>query len=591
MTPAIRSMLNSVNIMISGFEKINKASGNCINAAEISAARAELANAETSFIEIENAIEKATNSQDRFNQSISAGTNSANMLKSVVAKIGTAIGIKKLVGISDEFVSATARLNLMNDGLQTTQELQNRIFASAQRSRAVYSDTVSTISRLGILAGKAFTSNNEVIAFAELMNKNFIVGGASATEQASAMYQLTQAMASGRLQGDEYRSIIENAPLLAKSIEDYMINVQKAEGTMKDWASEGLLTANVIKAALFNSADEIEERFANMPMTWSQVWTIAMNRAIMASQPLLEGINYLAQNWGTLEPIIVGVAGAIGIYSLAMGVQTAATWAAVDAAKVFFLTMLQNPLFWVAMGIGVVIAVIYKWIQSVGGAKIAWMVFTNHLMNGYDAMLLGAIKFKNGFLQELGNLKIFGLNILDSFINESISAVNELIRFVNKVPGVSVPVIGYASEMAHQAAMKLDANIKERDDRLKISEMENRIAKAYRQREIDNAKISASTNEAYSLDYSAFEPVLESIKDNTGRTADSLEISEEDVKYLRDIAEREVINRFTTAEIKVDFKNEATINSSLDIDGVMNTFTEKLREAIYTEAEEVHMVV
>lgn len=198
----------------------------------------------------------------------------------------------------------------------------------------------------------------------ELVNKNFVVGGASATEQASAMYQLTQAMGSGRLQGDEYRSIIENAPLLAKSIEDYMHNVRGATGSMKEWAAEGLLTADVIKAAVFNSATEVEERFKQMPMTWSQVWTTAQNVATKALDPVLRKINelandkrvqgtvsgllnafavvanilftvfslvcsvyyFIADNWSMISPIIYGIGAALLFYLAATkGVALAQT--------------------------------------------------------------------------------------------------------------------------------------------------------------------------------------------------------------------------------------------------------------------------
>jgi tape measure domain-containing protein len=183
------------------------------------------------------------------------GAANGNKLLSSIKKMAAAyISVRaatEVLGLSDAMSLAESRLSLIVDDGGSVQELENKIYASAQRSRANYQDTINTVSKLGLLAGKAFSGNDEIIAFQELMNKNFIIGGASAQEQASAMYQLTQAMASGRLQGDEYRSIIENAPLLAKAIEDYMVNVQGVEGTMKDWASEGMLTADVIKAALF----------------------------------------------------------------------------------------------------------------------------------------------------------------------------------------------------------------------------------------------------------------------------------------------------------------------------------------------------
>lgn len=190
-----------------------------------------------------------------------------NSIGGYIRAAGAALGLSKLGELSDTLASNRARLSLIIDDGGSVAALDKEIYASAMRARTAYTDTAAVISKLGLTAGEAFAGTDEMIVFTELMSKNFAVGGASSTERASAMYQLTQAMASGRLQGDEYRSIIENAPLLAKAIEDYMRNVQGATGTMKEWASEGMLTADVIKAAMFRNAQEVEDRFAKLPMT------------------------------------------------------------------------------------------------------------------------------------------------------------------------------------------------------------------------------------------------------------------------------------------------------------------------------------
>lgn len=590
MTPAIRSMINASNIMIASFERMNTSSRNSIDTASLRAARAEMVNAEASIIQIDRAIDRARQSQDEFNRSVSGGNSAAQLLKRTLGQIGTLLGVKKIIGIADEFTQAKARLDLMNDGLQTTEELQNKIFQSAQRSRAAYADTVSTVSKLGILAGKAFSSNDEMIAFAELMNKNFIVGGSSQTEQAAAMYQLTQAMAAGKLQGDEYRSIIENAPLLAKAIEDYMINVQGAEGSMKEWASKGLLTANVIKNALFGSARDIEERFSSMPMTWGQVWTTATNRILVASQPLLTAISLIAQNWERIEPIVVGLTAAVAAYAIGLGIVATAHWIATGAAQAFFVALMKNPLFWVALAIGVVIAMLYKWAQSVGGVRVAWLITKDKVLSAVDAMSLGIKGWVNWTLDDLGRMKVSGLKIIDNFINGAISKINKLIGYANKIPGIAIQTISYVSSKAEVAAEEESTKSQKRSNELKVSQMESRIEKAYRQREIENAKVAATSN-ANTVDYPSYSDDVAQIADNTGSMADSMDISKEDLKYMRDVAEREAINRYTTAQIAVDFKNTSTINSNMDIDGVMNKFTEALREAVNTSAEAVHYVV
>ena len=291
------------------------------------------------------AADVARAEQRRQQQQMDASRNSADSLVSSLRRLaGAYFGLRGIVQVgqlSDELVSTESRLNLINDGLQNTAELQGMIYRAAERSRGSYTAMSSTVSKLGILAKDAFSSTQEIVAFTELLNKNFIIGGAAAQEQTAAMYQLTQAMASGRLQGDEYRSIIENAPLLAQAIEDYMRNVQNAKGTMKDWASAGLLTSDVIKAAMFNAADEVEERFAAMPTTWAQAWQQAKNLTIEVFQPVLNLVGKAAGLVGRNIEIVTG-----GFYGLAaaVGVYTVAQWAANDAVKAFVLTALKSPL-------------------------------------------------------------------------------------------------------------------------------------------------------------------------------------------------------------------------------------------------------
>ncbi len=267
--------------------------------------------------------------QDRVTDSVKRTSEATDALG---GKIGSALtayaalqAASALKDLSDDQTSVTARLDLISDG--NTAGLQEDIFAAAQDSRGDYMDMQSVVAKLGLMAGDKFDSNAEMVRFVELLNKNFVVGGASDAEQASASYQLAQAMSAGALQGDEYRSIIENAPLLAQAIEDYMRNVEGATGSMKEWAAEGMLTADVIKNAMFYSADEVESRFEQMPMTISQIGTVAYNSLVETAQPLLEGIgaaaNWAYKNWDKIAPVvkfatgaIIGYAGAVGFAKL-----------------------------------------------------------------------------------------------------------------------------------------------------------------------------------------------------------------------------------------------------------------------------------
>ena len=219
LSPAFRTMTQSINVCLGAFAEMQTATGQAVNTDAIRAAQVAMNDLNMEASRIDDELREAATAQHQFNDSVRTGYTAAEgLLGKVKAVVGAYVGMRAVsgvAGLSDEMAQTAARLNLMNDGLQTTAELQEKIYRSAQNSRAAYMDTAAAVSRMGILAKDAFSGNDELIQFTELMNKNFKVGGASAQEQASAMYQLTQAMASGRLQGDEYRSIIENAPLLA----------------------------------------------------------------------------------------------------------------------------------------------------------------------------------------------------------------------------------------------------------------------------------------------------------------------------------------------------------------------------------------
>lgn len=192
--------------------------------------------------------------------------------------------------LSDKYALIKSRINLINDGTQSTAEIMDKVYAAAERTRGSYLDMAGAVGKLGILAKDAFSSNDETIAFVEQMNKQFKIGGASIQEQTSAMYQLTQAMAAGKLQGDEFRSIMENAPLLAQAISQEM---GLPMGQLKEMSSQGLITAEVIKNAMFNSADETNAKFAELPMTFAEVGNAIQNQAIQAFQPVLENLTQM----------------------------------------------------------------------------------------------------------------------------------------------------------------------------------------------------------------------------------------------------------------------------------------------------------
>lgn len=235
--------------------------------------------------------------QGRLNQEIEQGAHEANglmrMILGVVAAYATVQTLSSALGLSDTLASTTARLDMMNDGLQTTQELQNLIYLSAERSRGAYQATADAVSRLGLMAGDAFGSSQEIVAFMEQINKQFRIAGTEAAGIDAAMLQLTQAMGSGVLRGEEYNSLLEQAPNIIQTIADYM---EVPKGQLKDMAAEGKITADIVKAAVFAAAEETNEKFESMPMTFEQVWTSFENTALTAVQPLLEKLNEIANS-------------------------------------------------------------------------------------------------------------------------------------------------------------------------------------------------------------------------------------------------------------------------------------------------------
>ncbi|HBF9426558.1 TPA: tape measure protein [Clostridioides difficile] len=282
MTPAFRHMTNAMNIVLSSFEQLQRTSSNAVNANSIIRAREELARAEAGFDRLEQQIRESDNQQRRLNEDINKGASSTDKLvanaKRLVATYVTLRSVGGLINLSDQMTSTNARLNMINDGQQSDSGLNKMIFQSAERSRASYLDTAKIVSRIGMNAGSAFSSTKEIVGFAEQLNKKFVIAGASTEEMNSALLQLTQGLGSGVLRGEELNAVFESAPNIIKSIADYL-NVDI--GKIRGMASEGMLTADIVKNSLLAASTETNAQFEKMPYTFGQIWTSIKNNAIM----------------------------------------------------------------------------------------------------------------------------------------------------------------------------------------------------------------------------------------------------------------------------------------------------------------------
>ena len=384
-----------------------------------------LSNIETATARTALATENLGTSFSRSTAS-SASTSTAvdGLTRRLLGLASAYVGIQTvsgLVNLSDTFTQTTARLDLMNDGLQTTQELTQMIYQSAQASRGSFTETANMVAKLGILAGNAFDNTQEIVAFAEQLNKQMAISGTSAQEGSAAMLQLTQAMSSGVLRGEELNSVMEQTPMIANTIAEYL---GVSTGKMREMAAEGQITAEVVKNAMFWAADETNAKFEEMPMTWAQVWQSFQNTATMALQPVLNAINWLANNIQIIAPIVLGLATAFGVFLIA------ANWIQICAAVTNFLTIAQAMLGAVMATVwGPIVIVIVLVIAAIYAVVAAINMLTGSTISA-TGLITGAIAAALAFI---GNIFVAAFNLI---MDGLVFVVNAFIGVANIIATV-----------------------------------------------------------------------------------------------------------------------------------------------------------
>lgn len=489
--------------------------------------------------------------------------------------------VQKLVETSDQMTQINARLQLMTGSAEAAAAAQDKIYQAAQRSRGAYMDMADMVAQLGTLAPDAFTDTDELIAFAEQLQKQMAISGASGQSAQAAMVQLTQALASGTLRGDELNSVLEQTPMIAKTIADYM---GVTTGQMREMASEGAITADMVKNAMLSAAAETDAAYEQMPLTWSQVWTMGSNMALQAMQPVLDLISLAANNTERLIPIVTGLAAAVTVYAGAQTAANAATWLGVAANRALVASMLANPFLWVAVAVGVAVAAIAVWVQSVGGVQVAWLTAVDVVLSGVDNLRIGiytgmyAIQNKFGefglaaftmgvnVVNFFGDMKVGALEQIQGMANGAIDIINWMISKVNLLPGVSIDAIDkltFASTAAaaNEAAKasRADALAKsqaavakqEADRAANLNRMRSDAYSAHMQRMVGiyNAKTSGagSSNAALSDLYNvpSFDEMAGTLGDigkDVKGIKKSVDLSNEDLKSLVDVATRRYVN-------------------------------------------------
>jgi tape measure domain-containing protein len=672
MTQPLMSVIGTVNTMISTLNKVNNTNIN-IDTSALKASQSILNNASADLLryqeQIENEINSNTVAQENFNNSLrSASTASDNLFKKIKRVAAAYLGIQTVkagINLSDTMTQNTARLNLMNDGNQSTEELQKMIYQSAQSSRGDYLGTTDSIAKMGLMAGDAFGSNTELIGFMELINKQFKIAGTSAVGIDAAMLQLTQAMGAGALRGEELNSVLEQAPIIVKNIAKYM---GVPVGKIKDLASEGKITADVVKNAMFSVSQEINSQFESIPMTFTDVITRVKNAAIQGFQPIAKQINSalnsdrmkefinssviligkltsvlsssidliagigaaIYDNWSLIAPVLGTVVAGITAYNVALGVIAVKTAIVKGATLAYNLAliaqnalhgvnntalitstaaqwglnaaMLACPITWIVAGIMLAVGALYLGVAAFNkftGATISATGIITGAIYGIGAhiynMIATSVNMFISFAEFLANIlhhPIIGMKRL--FYNFCISIVNMVkstMSVIDKI--IDTGISDKLSEIESILQVKFKAATVEgyRDfktatggklDYMKLKDTGEAVTKGYKTGE----NLSNSLN--FGLDNGMMDQTnsyLSQISGNTAKTNTSLDLTKEELKYMRDLAEQEVINRYTTASMKVEVSNNNNISNSLDIDEVAGMLTNKLVESAATVAE------
>lgn len=680
-SPAAHAELERLRTQLFGIIQQQQNLNRAVDNMDVSGANQAYLQLSQSIAQTRRYIRDNTNEQGRFNSAIDQGANKAAKLtgvaKRMVAAYASLQTVKKGIELSDQMTQTTARLNLLVDDGGNVEDLEKQIFASAQRTRGGYQTTADAVSKLGLTAGGVFSGTDEIIGFAEQLNKHFTVAGTSAQGIDAAMLQITQAMGMGVLRGEEFNSVMEQSAIIGESIAKALdVPVEKLRGMAED----GKITADVVKRAMLDAdiASGINEKFESMPLTFAQIWTSFQNRALMAFKPVLTQINKLANspmlremvsglvsklsmvaaaatrvfgwlmkctevvynNWSWIRPVIIGIslaflayranviaataaqiahnavemiskglkiASTVASYALAAarGTEVSATTAATAAQLGLNTAMLACPAFWIVAAVIAVIAAIYAITAAINKVKgtsysatgfiagvfavLAARIYNRCIVPLYNRFTELVNFFGNVFKNPVGAVKVLFYDMCLDILGYFDNLMRGLETLINKIPGVKVDITSgldgfYAKLQEAQQNVKDETGWVEYVGKLDYMNYEDAYKKGY-----DFGKNIVDKVKGFIDDkFGEFGGDIKGISYDTGKISDSLDIATEDLKYLRDIAEREAVNRFTTAEITIEQTNHNNISEKMDLDGIVSGLTDAASEAVYIIAEGVH---
>lgn len=682
---AFGSMNSSMRVCIRSYERMQAAAQEAAETTRFQEMSLELRQVQTSAAlvnqEIQEANETSASSAEKTKSILEKASSAAGQLVSKAGSMAVSFAkenYSKVFDFSDAAAEAVAGLDEINDGMQSTQELRDQIYASAQRSGSPYLGTMESVARFGSESGSAFTDNGETIAFAENLNKAFQIAGMSQDQITASSQALAKALGDGTLSGEGLQGIFGETPGLLQMMADSLgISTEQ----LSQMAAAGALTSEMVKNAMLGATSEIDTQFAAMPATWTDAFTRLKNGALQAFLPLLtsignilsteqfqtvmdgiiagmgqvaefvgpvldsmiEGAAFVVDNWSLIGPVLLGASAGLGAFLLVVKGVTIATGIWKVAQDLLNNSMRQNVIGIIVMAVAVLISMLISWVHSVGGVKVAWAICMDilktkwsqfqikfmegvySLQNTLDFLKLSFTVAKTAICNTLGLMKVGALMIIQNMINGVIEGINTFISKVNEVAGTSIPLITYTARFGTdaaaeeavkrskrnadmlKAAQEMKENVAARD--AKLEEMRAKAQEDHRLREMEIAAMRSENaredaDDGRSVDWKQ-EPVAwdgnpdafpeetacntAATAVNTGRAADSLEVSEEDLRYMRDIAEREVIDRTVFSTITVDMGGVTnTVNNMGDLDRIPQYLADTIAEQMAVSAEGVH---
>ncbi len=584
------------------------------------------------------AIGRTAKSQDKHTASMNRGASAAdNLGRRLLSLAGAYASLRtaqQFIGMTDTFTQTTARLDRMNDGLQTTAELQEMVYQAAQRSRGAYQETADLVSKLGTMAPEAFNSSGELVAFAEQLNKQFALAGAGTQGAQAAMLQLTQAMSAGVLRGEELNSVLEQAPTITQAIAKYMgVNI----GQLREMASEGAITADVVKAALFSAAEETNAAFDSIPLTFSQAWTMAGNAANRAMEPAMKRLNgllnselgqnavngliagfellgrvaagavdllaaggqWVADNWDLITTILAAVAGVAvllaakmalaGAVSVASALASAAAWALAHWPLLLLIGLAA------AAGIAAKeMGLTFEDVFSAIGAGAGWLYVLgyNSVAAGWNLIAAFAEFFANVFddpVAAIANLFLGLFNFIMDVVSNAAGAIDALLgtNLSGAVKSFQNGVNDFVTGIFGENKVKIERmeQISYGDTMAKWAEMGAGLGRGLDNFTIPDVLGGYAQNSIDSTNFMANSGIpgkLDQIGNDTAAIKRSVSLAEEDMKLLVDMAERQYVNNINlTAQTPViNVTGQNTGNTEMDRRSLANA----IRDIIIEEA-------